>query len=299
MNLLVAIACGFCLLAGTALRPAAASPMGVSGGAPQKVTLDGIIRPDSDDTLAFTPDGSTVFFDRSEGKHKTIMVSRKLDGRWLQPQIAGFSGRWYDQDPAVAPDGSYIVFSSDRPVSSSGRRLVREVDGKTYHGGNLWKVEREGGHWSAPTWLGAVVNHGSFIVSPSVAADDTLYFIQHGGDGAMHVYLSRYRDGKYLPPARAPIGDPVVSTHDPAIAPDGSFIVFGYGKTTAGLGRLCIAFRKGDHWSKPIDLGDAVNSVGPWGSHVLPDGHTLTFTSNTALYRLSLKPWLSLRGGHS
>jgi hypothetical protein len=74
--------------------------------------------------------------------------------------------------------------------------------------------------------------------------------------------------------------------------------VFGYGKTTAGPGRLCIAFRERGHWNRPVDLGDTANGVGPWGSHVLPDGHTLTFTGNTALYRLSLKPWLSLRGGH-
>lgn len=267
---------------------------------PEGVTLDGIIHSASDDTLAFTPDGNTVFFDRSEGKRKAIMVSHKVDGRWSQPQVAVFSGRWYDQDPAMAPDGSYIVLSSDRPVAPGGKRLLRDVDGKAYHGGNLWKVERKGSQWGAPTWLGAVVNQDPFLVSPSVAADGTLYFIrQDHRDHAMHIFSSRRRDGRYLAPVRVELGDPATTTHDPAIAPDGSFIVFGYGKTAAGLGRLCIAFRDGDHWSKPIDLGDTVNGVGPWGSHVLPDGHTLTFTGSTALYRLSLEPWLSQRDGHS
>ena len=267
---------------------------------PVPVTLGGIIHPASDDTLSFTPDGNAVFFDRSEGKRKTIMVSHKVDGRWSQPQVAVFSGRWYDQDPALSPDGSYIVFSSDRPVTPGGKRLVREVGGKAYHGGNLWKVEREGVHWGAPTWLGAAVNHGSFLVSPSVAADGTLYFIQQDDrDHAMHIFGSRRREGRYLAPMRMKLGDPATTTHDPAIAPDGSFIVFGYGKTAAGLGRLCIAFREGDHWSKPIDLGDVVNAVGPWGSHVMSDGHTVTFTGSMALYRLSLAPWLNPHGGHS
>lgn len=299
MNRFFAIACCLCLVVGAAFRTAPAMPAETVDGVPHKVSLGGIIQPASDDTLAFTPDGNTVFFDRSEGKHKTIMVTHKVDGRWSQPQVASFSGRWYDQDPSLSPDGSYIVFSSDRPLASGGKRLVRDVNGKAYHGANLWKVEREGDHWSAPTWLGAAVNQSSFLVSPSVAADGTLYFIQRGGDNAMHIYRSRLQGGKYLAPAAVRLGDPAVSTHDPAIAPDQSFIVFGYGKTVAGLGRLKIAFREGTHWGQPVDLGEAVNGVGPWGSHVLPDGHTLTFTGNTALYRLALQPWLRQRHAHS
>lgn len=292
MNRFVTTACGLCLVGAAAFRPAIASSPQASNGVPQAVTLDGIIHPDTDDTLAFTPDGDTVFFDRSVGKHKTIMVTHKLDGHWAKPRSAGFSGTWYDQDPALSPDGSRIVFSSDRPIAVDGKPLVREVGGKAYHGANLWKVAREGKGWGQPVWLGGVVNATPFLVSPSIAADGTLYFIQHDDDGAMHIYSSRLAGGKYLPPARVMIGDPAVSTHDPAIAPDGSFIVFGYGKTTAGLGRLCIAFREGDHWSEPVDLGDKVNGVGPWGSHVLPDGRTITFTGDSGVYRLSLQPWL-------
>jgi Tol biopolymer transport system component len=89
--------------------------------APAPITLDGIIHPDSDDTLAFTPDGNTVFFDRSNGPHKTIMVSHKVNGHWSKPQIAGFSGHWFDQDPVVSPDGSYLLFNSDRPATPGGR----------------------------------------------------------------------------------------------------------------------------------------------------------------------------------
>ncbi|HKZ11389.1 MAG TPA: hypothetical protein VJL61_11895 [Rhodanobacteraceae bacterium] len=108
----------------------------------------------------------------------------------------------------------------------------------------------------------------------------------------MHVFSPCLLDGKYMAPVRVQLGDPAISTHDPAIAPDGSCIVFGYGKTTAGLGRLCIAFRDGDHWSQPVDLGDVVNGVGPWGSHVLPDGRAITFGGDSGIYRLSLQPWL-------
>ncbi len=56
----------FTLLLAAALVPFAAHAEAVA----TPMTLDGIIHADSDDTLAFTPDGNTVFFDRSEGTHK-------------------------------------------------------------------------------------------------------------------------------------------------------------------------------------------------------------------------------------
>jgi hypothetical protein len=62
------------------LMPTASATNAVD--APEPVSLDGIIHPDSDDTLVFTPDGNTVFFDRSEGKHKTILISHKTGGHW-------------------------------------------------------------------------------------------------------------------------------------------------------------------------------------------------------------------------
>lgn len=67
------------------------------------------------------------------------------------------------------------------------------------------------------------------------------------------------------------------------------------------LGRLCIAFREGDHWSKAIDLGDTINKDVPWGSHVALDGPAIYFTGNSGIWRLSLDPWLRghlARSGH-
>ncbi|HEY7889777.1 MAG TPA: hypothetical protein VIC29_16270 [Steroidobacteraceae bacterium] len=43
---------------------------------PRAVTLGGIIHPDSDDTLAFTPDGNTVFFDASIAADGTLYFIR-------------------------------------------------------------------------------------------------------------------------------------------------------------------------------------------------------------------------------
>ena len=117
------------------------------------VTLDGIIHADSDDTLAFTPDGDTVFFDRSEGQHKTIMVAHRTGGHWSAPQVAGFSGQWFDQDPLVAPDGSYLLFNSDRPVRPGGGPLKQNYfPSGPGPGSNIWRVDRVSGGWGKPVW---------------------------------------------------------------------------------------------------------------------------------------------------
>jgi hypothetical protein len=274
-----------------------AASAAVSGTTPRRVTLGGIIDQNTDDTLAFTPDGRTVFFDRSQGSKKTILVSHKVGGHWTQPRVAPFSGHWFDQDPVMAPDGSYLLFDSDRPVKPGAKPLTQDyfVGGEA-PGSNIWRVERIHGHWGAPAWLGGVINSDPFVDFPSIAADGTLYFIRWDSVGRiMHIYRSQYEGGRYLRPVRVGLGDPAVSTHDPAVAPDQSFMVFDYGKVKGGLGRLCISFRHGDHWSKPIDLGRTVNKNLPWGSHLAPDGKTIYFTDQAGIEQISIGTWLRRR----
>ena len=258
------------------------------------ITLAGIIHSDSDDTLAFTPDGSTVFFDRSAGKHKTIMVSHRVGGRWTPAQIASFSGNWFDQDPVVSPDGSYMLFDSDRPTEPGGKPLTQNYFvGGEGPGSNIWRVDRTGTDWGRPVWIGPIINNDVFVDFPAIAGDDTLYFMRwNAGQKAMHIWRSRHRDGKYLDAELVTFGDSTVSVHDPAVAPDESFIVFDYGKVKGGLGRLCIAFRDGGHWGKPIDFGDALNKDLPWGSHLAPDGHSVYVTGQSGIWQISLDPWL-------
>jgi hypothetical protein len=282
-----ALACSLLLTASAVAADSSAVP-------PRQVTLGGIINSDTDDTLAFTPDGSTVFFDRSVGKHKTIMVSHRLRGRWSPPQTASFSGTWFDQDPVVAPDGSYLLFDSDRPLHPGGQPLLQSYFvGGSGPGSNIWRVDRRGTRWGEPHWLSATINSDVFVDFPSIAADGTLYFMLWDRQAkVMHILRSAYHDGSYGVPEGAGIGSPAVSEHDPAVARNQAFVVFDSGKTKGGLGRLCIAFREHGHWGRPLDLGDVANKDMPWGSHLAPDGRTLYFTGQSGIWRLSLEPWL-------
>jgi hypothetical protein len=255
------------------------------------VSLGGIINQDTDDTLAFTPDRNVVFFDRSEGKRKTIMVSHRVKGHWSAPRPASFSGQWFDQDPVVAPDGSYLLFNSDRPVKPGAKPLEQSYFSQgPGPGSNIWRVDRKGAEWGQPIWLDATVNNDVFIDFASIASDGTLYFMRwDAGEKSMHLWASHYRDGSYLTPQFVKLGDPKDSIHDPAVAPDQSFIIFDAGRVKGGLGRLCIAFREGDHWGKPTDFGDALNRDLPWGAHLDPDGRTIYFTGKSGIRKFSLK----------
>jgi Tol biopolymer transport system component len=259
------------------------------------VTLDGIIDQENDDTVTFTPDGATVFFHRSSGANETIMISHRINRHWSPPQPAAFSGQWHDKNPLVAPDGSYLLFNSDRPTSSGGKALLQNYfAGGSGPGANIWRVDRKGNQWGDPVWLGPVINSDVFIDFPSVAADGTLYFMRFdAATKIMHLLQSRYEHGTYLAPELVTLGDPAQSIHDPAVAPDQSFIVFDYGKVKGGLGRLSLAFREGNHWSKPIDLGDDLNKDLPWGFHLDADKHTIYFTGKSGIQKFSLEPWLN------
>lgn len=228
------------------------------------------------DCLAFTPDGRTVFFDQQSWPNGMIMVSHRDGGHWMMPRIAPFSGQWHDHDPAVAPDGSFVIYTSDRPDRPGGEPL---------RGGHLWRVQRDGNRWSAPVRLPDTINSNARIFAPAVDAHGDIYFQRSDPpDSAFHIYRSALVDGRYQAPVRQALGPVDAHEQDPAIAPDESFIVFDAdyaGKDNPD--RLYIAFREGDHWSAPVDLAETINRYQPWGSHLGPDGRTLYFTSNHAL----------------
>ncbi|RUL78355.1 TolB family protein [Dyella choica] len=224
---------------------------------------------------AFTPDGNTVYFDVGS----MILVSHREHGDWSKPQIASFSGQWGDHDPTMAPDGSYLVFVSNRPVAPGAAKPAPGF-------GHLWRVDRKGDGWGTPVHLPDAVNASDRTYAPSVAADGSLYFIHPDEQGVFHVYASAFAHGTYQPAARVAVGDPAAATHDPAIAPDQSFMVFNMSDAAkkGDMGNFYIAFRQGDHWGKAIDLGEAINGKpggwSQWGAHIGPDHRTLYYTSD-------------------
>jgi hypothetical protein len=58
-------------------------------------------------------------------------------------------------ESTMAPDGSFLVFASNRPADERGKPLDGNFNGKIFPGGggNLWRVDRVGDGWGQPKRL--------------------------------------------------------------------------------------------------------------------------------------------------
>lgn len=240
--------------------------------------------PQHDSAPAFTPDGRTVYFTRSDGLNSSILVSHLDNGHWSTPVTAPFSGQWSDMEPAMSPDGHFLVFVSNRPKTPGGKPLDGFFMGRSFpgHGGNLWKVAWQNGKWNEPVRLPDNVNVSDSTFAPAVTADGSLYFM-HPAANPKHFQLFRAaaRHSGYDAPQPLPFSDGHVTDVDPAVAPDESFVVFGSNRSPARQIDLFIVFRDNGEWGTPIHLGNGVNSAGSDAeARLSPDHRTLYFASD-------------------
>ena len=262
----------------------------VSASAPDsapRVFAPGIISgPANDASPAFTPDGHTVFFTRSNTSQSVILVSQLRNGAWSAPTIAPFSGEWRDIEPTMAPDGSYLIFASNRPAAAKGKAIDGFWNGTAQpaRGGNLWRVDRTRTGWSPPRRLSDIINSHVATYSPSIATDGSLYFMQPTGKSTkFHLFRAQFRNGSYEAPVQLSFStDDAFGDYDPAVAADESFIVFSSGRAPATTTSLFVAFRSPDgSWSAPQYMGDSVNAGAPnTEARLSPDARTLYFSNS-------------------
>src|SRR5687768_2117602 len=186
-----------------------------------KLFAEGVINTSADEyNPTFTPDGKTVYFTRRIDRKgsEAVMFSRFENGKWTAPQTAKFSGKFYDKEPFVSPDGKRVFFASMRP---NGRDEKANFD--------IWTVEKKGNGWSEAKNLGANVNSSGYDNYPSVAADGTLYFasVRTGGRKDNDLYRSRLVDGEYQKAEN--LSDVInggATEADPFVAPDQRYLIF-------------------------------------------------------------------------
>ena len=182
----------------------------------------GVISTEDDESgAAFTPDGQACYFVKRTpstivSSTMVICVSHKKNGKWGKPEIASFSGRYWDFDPFISPDGEKLFFISNRPAA-----------GKKGSDTDIWVVRKSGDGWSEPENVGAVINTSGWELGCSVTNDGTLYYSTTGITGNADIFCSKLVDGKYQKPDSlgAAINSPYNET-DPFVAPDESYILF-------------------------------------------------------------------------
>jgi hypothetical protein len=282
LSVLLAVAAGQSqLAAATALPGVAATTEELT--APQLFAPGVVSGPANDGSPVFSPDGNTIFFTRTNGNWSAILESHKIDGQWSKPVIAPFSGEWADSSMGISPDGSYLVFSSRRPVTPP----APGTDRKDIHiVANLWRVDRVGSGWSKPVCLPDTVNIGPSIWKPSIAANGNLYFVSIDAKGSKRLYSSEFKNGVYRQAQPLPFSDGTTLDVDPEIAPDESFLVFCSAGRLPGdtLDHLFIVARKPDGWGAVMPIRYAGDGPPAYSTddepHLGPDRHTLYFSSD-------------------
>lgn len=237
----------------------------------------------------FSPDGKELFFLFRSG----VMETRLENGRWLEPQLAPFSGKYRHSDLNFSPDGRKLFFASTRPLEKDGPPLSHY---------DLWVVQRTETGWSEPESLGPLINSEHFESFPSVAENGDLFFfreIRTGRSRTADIYRSKYRDGRYAAPEK--LGTEINSDDldlDPFVAPDESYLIF-LSFRPGGFGRadLYISFRKNDgSWAPAVNMGEKINTAGDeFCGRVTPDGKYFFFDRSAQQPRPFNKYWVSAK----
>jgi hypothetical protein len=108
---------------------------------------------------------------RAGGRGRNDLWSAPRRGEAWGPagNLTALNSEGTDADPYVAPDESYILFSSDRPGGAGE--------------GDLYLSVRRAGRWSEPVNLGPVVNSADYEYTPWVSHDLAwLYFSRGWGE---------------------------------------------------------------------------------------------------------------------
>lgn len=279
---------------GVGFRPSCAGPP----GDPAMVAPGVISTPDDEFGFAATPDGRSAYFTKrtpttNSPPRLVICETEWRDGRWSEPRVAPFSGRYSDFGAAVSTDGRRLFFTSDRPHDGSSSGEAADY--------NLWVLERAaGGGWGEPRNLGAPINTAGFEGSPSVAEDGTLYFasFRPGGKGGLDLYRSRWVDGRFGEPENLSALNSEATETQPAVSPDGSLVVF------VAIGRdgelreggapypradLYLSRSGAGGWSAPVHLDPPLNSPAAETTPAFSaDGHWFTFASERGAFHVPM-----------
>jgi hypothetical protein len=227
--------------------------------------------------LAMLPDGSEFYFCVVIGNfdRSVIMVTRQdEDGRWSEPEVAGFSGRYHDLEPAITPDGKRFYFSSRRPIEPGGEELDKF---------DIWYMDRNGDRWEAPQRLGMPINTGDAEFFPSLTADGTLYFTRQFDRVDSVIMRAPATEDGFGMPERLGEGVNDRSTQFNAyVAPDESYLIFGAVGRDDSIGGVdyYVSFRNEDgSWRGPFNLGPRINTVShlEYSPYVSPDGNYFFF----------------------
>lgn len=242
-----------------------------------KVFLQGLVSKDSVDFgAAFSPDGKSFYFSRSENKQSNIFVSQYDGAAWTNPVKLPFNYKNYSTaDPAFSQDGT-LYFISNRPKNQSDTLLDYDI----------WQVRQlSNGQWTEPENL-KYINSDSNEFYISFSKNGNLYFSssRKGGYGEEDIYVSRVVERQYTSPEN--LGKTINTEHseyDPGISTNEDIIVFASSGRKDALGKADLYYSKnvnGKYWRAAQNIGIKINTTTrEFCPYFSPDGYYFFFSS--------------------
>lgn len=240
---------------------------------PEMLDFDFANSEDPEFAATITPDGNQFFFNRTTPDRKQMFLFQLelVEGDWMEPAKPSFSDSGFsDIDPMLSPNGQQLFFTSNRPTNG---KAAKDYD--------IWVSQRRADGWSPAKPLGSGVNSPEDEVFCSLTATGDLYFSRFIGNKAK-IFRAAFQNGNYLPATEVKLpGTDTCSVSNPAISPDGKWLVFTSselgGKGSADL----FASQKmpNGQWSAPRNLAGANCEFADFAPAFSPDGQHLFFTS--------------------
>lgn len=166
--------------------------------------------------LTFTESGEVfgaLFLQQPRQSYQGIVsVLRSDDALNAGIPIASLHGDFFASHPAVSPDGTRLVFASDKEGSA-------QLD--------FWVSERTTERvWSEPVLLSPLVNSEANEITPFFISNDSLIYASngYGGKGGYDLFLTVYQSGSWQEPEPLEWLNSEFDDSDAAMLPDGTIV---------------------------------------------------------------------------
>ena len=227
--------------------------------------------------VSFSPDLYEVYFTgEKEGGNQQVYYS-KFDGKeWTNPEPLNLTnGRKRNEFEAfVDPSGNELFFAAYDSIFSDER---------------IWHAKRSGNSWTDAVKLDSPIND-DLVFYPNTAQNGDLYYTSISKRG---MYYSPNQNGHYPEVRKVEIEFGIHGF----ISPKQDFILVDApkGNDQTRDRDIYVCFKKNDEtWSKPINLGNVVNSdVNETCPSLSPDGKYLFFSRYNEEGGLSNIYWVS------
>lgn len=246
--------------------------------------------PNNEWGIHFAPDGRTAYFTRRDAmsNQKKIYLTQKTEKGWSEPTIAPFS-KAGDETPFINHTGDKLFFASTRPLPGGSSTSSTDM--------NIWFMEkRKDDVWSEPKPLAGNINQSmktgdtwptAYEAGPFTDQTGNLYFWTKGANSkATNLFFAPLQaNGSFATPIElVEPSDDLFFDSAPCLSPDENLLFFASDNRPGSWGTDLFYARKiNGKWSKPINMGIAVNSYSDDSfPSFSPDGKYFFFSSNRA-----------------